>query len=157
MLLKKKAQNRRNHIHVSTPTTHGYDISLFQSQQNRWQPCISTYQSCEFVTQFPVFFSETEVNTCEVPSLCLCSYFVIFCINFTTSLMAREVTENCTVLEDLSTPLEAVISLITKDQNSSILRCKVPDLCKSEDCVVGIDEAGRGPVLGIYHFTLASL
>ena len=29
-----------------------------------------------------------------------------------------------------------------------VLFSDIPDVCKSEPCVLGIDEAGRGPVLG---------
>lgn len=57
-------------------------------------------------------------------------------------------SEDCTVLDDLSAPLDAVKTHIIADESTSVFRCKVPDLCKAEECIVGIDEAGRGPVLG---------
>lgn len=53
-------------------------------------------------------------------------------------------------LEDLSDPLEAVKSRLCADEGSTVLRSVIPEACKSEECIVGIDEAGRGPVLGKY-------
>ena len=32
------------------------------------------------------------------------------------------------------------------------LMSNVPELCQTEPCILGVDEAGRGPVLGLFCF-----
>ncbi|XKL59509.1 hypothetical protein PGB90_000525 [Kerria lacca] len=57
-------------------------------------------------------------------------------------------SDKCTILEDLCTPLQTVKTHLNNIQHNKILRSKISSFCKVEKCIVGIDEAGRGPVLG---------
>lgn len=61
-----------------------------------------------------------------------------------------EMSDKCTILEDLCTPLQTVKTHLNNIQHNKILRSKISSFCKVEKCIVGIDEAGRGPVLGIF-------
>ena len=36
--------------------------------------------------------------------------------------------------------------------SQTIERSRIPDECLTEDVIVGIDEAGRGPVMGMYYY-----
>lgn len=48
--------------------------------------------------------------------------------------------------------LQSLQSLIkNKDNFRNFVNCSnVPTVCKTEECMLGVDEAGRGPVLGLY-------
>lgn len=46
--------------------------------------------------------------------------------------------------------LETLKEWISNQDNAkNFTNIKIPEICKTESCILGVDEAGRGPVLGI--------
>lgn len=62
--------------------------------------------------------------------------------------MTFEAITSSILLEDLTEPLQALKTHLENVRDRVVFQSPVPSLCKSEECIVGIDEAGRGPVLG---------
>ena len=56
----------------------------------------------------------------------------------------------CITLTDSPDPLDAVRTHLSSDENDILIRSVIPEMSLTEECIVGIDEAGRGPVLGEY-------
>lgn len=49
--------------------------------------------------------------------------------------------------------LESLGEFIKTQDNakSFVYFSDIPEICKRKSCILGVDEAGRGPVLGIYN------
>lgn len=62
--------------------------------------------------------------------------------------MTSETVDSSIILEDLTEPLQTLKNHLENVRDRVVFQSSVPALCKSEECIVGIDEAGRGPVLG---------
>lgn len=54
--------------------------------------------------------------------------------------------------------LETLNSFLSERDNSQnvFYISNIPDVCKEYPCILGIDEAGRGPVLGCFIFEIPS-
>ena len=47
---------------------------------------------------------------------------------------------------------DGLLQFSTNNHRNITIVSNVPDVCKREPCALGIDEAGRGPVLGNIFF-----
>lgn len=83
-------------------------------------------------------------DTCGSLRHFVLAVIIVACLVATSSLIMEPKIEKVTSLKELGPYIQS------KDNAQSFVHfSNIPQICFDEPCMLGVDEAGRGPVLGI--------